>query len=526
LLIPFLFAGIDSLSQTIDSGSPFPSQAYVAGSTAVIVAPNLTISGTGNISSATVSIQSYQFGDALSYSGLPAGVSASWNGTQKILTFQGSAPITDYQTLLRSVTFSTSTNIQGSRRIDFILGLAVSYMVGPQEHLYQIVTGAKISWAAAKSAAESSTIGSYTGYLATITSAEENEFISTKITGNTWIGASDDPTYTGNPVYEWYWVSGPENGTHFFTQTGFHPGTGGGTAIGGLYNNWASGEPNDNPAVGHEYYAHYWGPSNPAAGQWNDFANTQDVYSYVVEYGGYGAASLDVSDYATVDVYSPFANNDSYYIYENTTRSVPDAASVGLLSNDTDPHGTGITVNPTAGITVHYGSITVNSNGSFSYTPNLNFTSNDYFDYRCWDGTVGDYARCYLYVRTPQYTGSGFFNEAGKWNGAYVPPNIDTDMDIIVSGTMTTTTNLNVFSLTVNGTMTANHTVNTPTLIINGTLNVNNNITVDNLTIHTNSNINFSNDATITVNNSISNQTRTGMQISAPVVLHSGVKIH
>ena len=64
-------------------------------------------------------------------------------------------------------------------------------------HYYKLVTG-NITWASAKSAAEASTYEGLTGYLVTISSEAENNFIKNKLATNTWIGGSDDATYTSN----------------------------------------------------------------------------------------------------------------------------------------------------------------------------------------------------------------------------------------------------------------------------------------------------------------------------------------
>ena len=514
-LMLFLFLSPAIYSQTVSTGNP--TQTYAVGGSAVQIAPSLTISGgTGTMTSATVSIQAYQSGDYLGYSSV-SGISGSWNSSTKTLTFTGSASNSQYQTLLRSITFSTSTSIASSRQIDFVAGAGVSIVVDGKEHIYELKSTTNISWTSAKAAAAASTYDTLKGYLATITSETENTFLTSKLTGNTWIGATDAASEG-----TWIWDNGPEKGQQFWS------GASGGSPVGGRYTHWYTGEPNNaNVSPTGEDYGHFY-YSGDQRGFWNDFPNSLSVNYYLVEYGGFPTSptSLGSSDYATVNVVlnqPPVANDDYYNIYENTTRSVPTA---GVLTNDQDPNLNTKTVNPTAGITVSHGNVIVSSNGAFNYTPTIDYTGSDSFQYRCWDGAAGDYAYCYLTVMTPNFTGSGAFSNAAGWNGGYVPPNIDTDMDIIVSGTMTTTTNLNVFSLTVNGTMTANHTVSAPTLVVNGTLNVNNNIVVNNLTIHNNATLNFSNDATITVNSSISNQTRTGMQISAPVVLHSGVKIH
>ena len=98
----------------------------------------------------------------------------------------------------------------------------------------------------------------------------------------------------------WRWRTGPESGTHFFTQDSDGSGCGtGGTTI--TYANWGAGEPNDFPngCEGNEDYGHFL-----TSGKWNDFAtNNTTIAGYVVEYGGSGGdPSLQLSGTVTVHV--------------------------------------------------------------------------------------------------------------------------------------------------------------------------------------------------------------------------------
>ncbi len=79
----------------------------------------------------------------------------------------------------------------------------------------------------------------------------------------------------------------------------------------------------------------------------------------------------------------PVANNDSYNGTEDISLTL---VAPGLLANDTDIDGNPLTAalrSPPG-----KGSVTVNANGSFTYTPNPNTNGADSFTYRVSDGTV------------------------------------------------------------------------------------------------------------------------------------------
>ncbi|MES0328086.1 MAG: Ig-like domain-containing protein, partial [Gammaproteobacteria bacterium] len=79
----------------------------------------------------------------------------------------------------------------------------------------------------------------------------------------------------------------------------------------------------------------------------------------------------------------PVANDDNYDVTINITRSV---TAPGVLANDTDADGDLLTVVLDADVS--NGSLTLNADGSFDYTPNINFTGNDSFSYFADDGTA------------------------------------------------------------------------------------------------------------------------------------------
>jgi len=79
----------------------------------------------------------------------------------------------------------------------------------------------------------------------------------------------------------------------------------------------------------------------------------------------------------------PVAVNDSYSTLEDTALNV---AAPGVLGNDSDPDGDPITAQLVTGPTK--GTLTLNANGSFGYTPNANANGPDTFTYNAFDGQV------------------------------------------------------------------------------------------------------------------------------------------
>src|SRR5207237_204297 len=82
---------------------------------------------------------------------------------------------------------------------------------------------------------------------------------------------------------------------------------------------------------------------------------------------------------------SPVAGNEAYTTAEDTALTVP--VGTGVLVNDTDVDaGTTLTAQVVANPT--NGALTLNANGSFTYTPSANFNGTDTFTYRASDGSL------------------------------------------------------------------------------------------------------------------------------------------
>ena len=114
----------------------------------------------------------------------------------------------------------------------------------------------------------------------------------------------------------------------------------------------------------------------------NDF-NGVDSFTYKASDGALTSAVVT----ATINVahvnQPPVAVADAFAGTENVVLS---KAQPGVLANDTDPDGdalTAVLVSTTA-----HGTLTLNANGSFVYTPVNDFNGTDSFTYKANDGTV------------------------------------------------------------------------------------------------------------------------------------------
>lgn len=79
---------------------------------------------------------------------------------------------------------------------------------------------------------------------------------------------------------------------------------------------------------------------------------------------------------------SPVAVNDSYFVDEEGQLTV--ALASGVLNNDSDPD-----LDPISAVLVsdvYNGSLTLNGDGSFSYTPSADFNGTEFFEYKANDG--------------------------------------------------------------------------------------------------------------------------------------------
>lgn len=282
-----LLTSLSAFSQLSISGT-IASTSAANNAPAIVVDNGISITGSTTIDAAKVSVASnFSTGDVLAYtSSLPLGVTASYNTSNGVLSFSGNATPSEYQTLLRTVTFNTTSSSSLQRTITFNIGNAIAY--SGNGHFYEFKSGS-FSWTTAKTNAAALTFYGLHGYLATITSQAENDFIQQKTSADGWIGASDDYSYInaaiGSSTYanqaaaegKWYWVTGPsgEIGTQF-SNGNTNP-----SSVSSRFMNWNTSEPNNSGS--NENYGQIF--SSASTGKWNDLPNTS-MLGYVVEYGG------------------------------------------------------------------------------------------------------------------------------------------------------------------------------------------------------------------------------------------------
>jgi VCBS repeat-containing protein len=111
--------------------------------------------------------------------------------------------------------------------------------------------------------------------------------------------------------------------------------------------------------------------------------NGSDSFSYTISDGHGGIATGIVSVTITAVDDAPTGSDDAYTTNEDTTLTI---AAPGVLGNDSDVDG-----NPLTAILVSgpgHGTLTLNSNGSFSYSPNADYKGPDSFSYKANDGSL------------------------------------------------------------------------------------------------------------------------------------------
>ncbi|MDA0789158.1 MAG: Ig-like domain-containing protein [Proteobacteria bacterium] len=114
--------------------------------------------------------------------------------------------------------------------------------------------------------------------------------------------------------------------------------------------------------------------------------NDSFSYTLIDGNGGTDTGVVNITVTAPVNV-APVAGPDTYVTGEDSTLVV-DAAG-GVLGNDTDGNGDVLNVNTTPVVDVQHGSLILNIDGSFTYTPEPDYFGPDSFVYEVSDGAGG-----------------------------------------------------------------------------------------------------------------------------------------
>ena len=204
----------------------------------------------------------------------------------------------------------------GSPTVTLSITPAGSLYNSANGHYYKVVNhGSNITWSAAKTAAEASTLNGLSGYLASITSYQENTFIDDKAGVNAWLGGTDADTEGC-----WKWSGGPDDGKIFTVGNDADNTTSGGCTVDTGYTvyekpfgagefGWNSNEPND---AGGEDRLHI-----KTDGTWNDYSNTQNVQYYVIEYGGIEGETATTTGLTTLTISSIEASGSTHQAFDD-----------------------------------------------------------------------------------------------------------------------------------------------------------------------------------------------------------------
>jgi uncharacterized repeat protein (TIGR02543 family) len=285
---------------------------------------DITITSPSNITKALISfVDNIKSGDTLSLTGNAAGFIVTKGANYMYI--EGNKSVSDYQTLLRTLRVNCidGTKFDRAIRVDITTendsaairnGVLFNKANG---HYYEYVTAKDIDWSEAKVAAESKNFAEKSGYLATITSQQENEFIKGLLKGDAWLGASSDKDAINDAlnytIFEeqgiaynydfqdmtkaqgkYLWITGPEKGEMLWQQTKpkapLKNSIIEGMTSNGMYSNFDEMEPNDYYDYGERYIQIY-----EETGKWNDSKNDEYISGYVIEYSGIYGELIDIT---------------------------------------------------------------------------------------------------------------------------------------------------------------------------------------------------------------------------------------
>lgn len=111
--------------------------------------------------------------------------------------------------------------------------------------------------------------------------------------------------------------------------------------------------------------------------------NGTDSFTYRANDGSLSSLSITVSITVTAANDAPTAGNDAYSTAQDVALAIP---ARGVLANDSDIDGDLLTALLAAGPA--HGTLTLNADGSFRYTPTAGYSGSDSFTYRASDSSA------------------------------------------------------------------------------------------------------------------------------------------
>ncbi|MDO0972857.1 beta strand repeat-containing protein [Mycolicibacterium frederiksbergense] len=185
-----------------------------------------------------------------------------------------------------------------------------------------------------------------------------------------------------------------------------------------------------------------------------------DSFSYRTSDGSATSNTALVTIAVTAVNDAPAAVDDSFTTNEDTQ------VSGNVLTNDTDADGNTLTATLVSGPT--HGTLTLNTDGTFTYTPTANYNGTDSFTYAAGDGSVTDNALVTISITsvndTPVAAGDSFsINEDSILTGNVLSNDTDADGNTLTATLVNGPTN-GTLTLNPDGTFTY-----TPTTNYNGT---------------------------------------------------------
>lgn len=257
---------------------------------------------------------------------LPAGFTrfaGNKTGNRSInYTVEGGATAEQWEEFLSTyltLSLADATNTKGLRLVASLAPVSTTRDYNSLNgHYYEVGTGS-IGWLGALKEAEKHTYMGMQGYLVTVTSRAEQDFVFSLVHTDTWIGGTCDDTHTrrtnewaqtyrtnnANVATRWadtttynaggyshyYWVSGPEAGlkmgecrSNSERKPAINPETNE-----EMFMFWASAQP-DGYSTGERWMqlaVNFGATAADTLGQWNDLPRDySSVKYYVIEYGG------------------------------------------------------------------------------------------------------------------------------------------------------------------------------------------------------------------------------------------------